>query len=156
MTNLTEQFKKGELPEGWYYVKKNGEIEMLEYNCGVFLSVDVPLDEDEISEVLAEVPTYEEWQQLKEFADYSIHNRDELTRQINFWMEENTQLKSEYEKECHRADELEDSYWKAEDENIRLKYVLKECREILSNQKMYGIGTSRIRNAVILIDEVLK
>jgi hypothetical protein len=39
--------------------------------------------------------------------------------------------------------------------NMKLREMLKECREILSSQKMYGIGTSRIWNAVILIDELL-
>lgn len=51
------------------------------------------------------VPSYEEWQKLKEFADYSLHNRDELIRQINSWLElylkkakENQQLKAQIAK----------------------------------------------------------
>lgn len=37
------------------------------------------------------------------------------------------QLKKEYEAECRRSDELEDSYWKSEKENQKLKELLKEC-----------------------------
>lgn len=58
---LTEQMHKGELPEGWYYVIKTGDIEMLEYSCNCFLAVDVPLIDNEVTEVLAPVPSYEEW-----------------------------------------------------------------------------------------------
>lgn len=36
-----------------------------------------------------------EYRELKEFADYSIHNRNELTRQINFWIDRFTQSEQE-------------------------------------------------------------
>ena len=42
-------------------------------------------------------------------------------------IDENAQLKTEYEKECRRADELEDSYWKSKKENQKLKELLKRC-----------------------------
>ena len=61
MTDLTKQWKKGELPEGWYYVIKTGDVEMLEYSCNCFLAVDVPLIDNEVTEVLAPVPTFEKW-----------------------------------------------------------------------------------------------
>ena len=102
MTNLTEQWKKGELPEGWYYCYVNNEEYKFLYFDGDCFELDDPktksyyfflLKDCENIKILAPVPTYEEWQELKEFADYSIHNRDELTRQINFWMQENTKLK---------------------------------------------------------------
>lgn len=62
---------------------------------------------DCIEEVLAPVPSYEEWQKLKEFADYSLHNRDELIRQMNLWSE---------------------LYLKKAKENQQLKELLKECK----------------------------
>ena len=68
-TTLTEQWKKGELERGWYYVLCEDEVEMLEWEGDYFLSGDVPLIGDGdacIKEVLAPVPSYEEWQQLKE------------------------------------------------------------------------------------------
>lgn len=66
LQDLTEQLKKGKLPVGWYYVLKDGKIEMLEYSCDVFLDVDVPLDNNEITQVLAPVPSYEEWKEIVE------------------------------------------------------------------------------------------
>ena len=103
MTDLTEQYQKGELPSRddghcWlaYYIKhKDGYIHADSLWRGQWGTAD----RNSIEEILAKVPSYEEWQKLKEFADYSIHNRDELTRQINFWMQENTKLK-ELLKEC--------------------------------------------------------
>ena len=41
------------------------------------------------------LPYLKRVQELKEFADYSLHNRDELTRQINFWMDKHTQIEKE-------------------------------------------------------------
>ena len=79
-----------------------------------------------VESVLAEVPSYEEWQSLKEFADYSIHNRDELTKQINFWMDENTKLK-ELLKECSRLLSFEHEHY--EDENI-----VKEISQVLGEE----------------------
>ena len=64
---LTEQWKKGELKEGWYYVLCEDEMVMLEWEGDYFLSGDVPLTGDGdvyIKEVLAPVPSYEEWQKV--------------------------------------------------------------------------------------------
>ena len=53
MTNLTKQLKKGELlPEGLYWVKHDGVINILD-------ELEIPLTD--VDEVLAEVPSYEEW-----------------------------------------------------------------------------------------------
>lgn len=61
---LTEKWDKGELPEGDYYIKRrNGDF--------LYDNIDTSgvwrnsIDED-IEEVLAPVPSYNEWQQLKE------------------------------------------------------------------------------------------
>ena len=93
------------------------------------------------------VPSYEEWQKLKEFADYSIHNRDELTRQINFWMQENTKLKEQINhllktqaRQFVDNQKLQVKAEKAKDVvNIdtarqikQLKELLKECRTYIS------------------------
>ena len=68
MTNLTEQWKKGELKDGKYWVQLSfgGTIitaEYLEYN-GVFELDDHYYEDEEISKVLAPVPSYEECQKL--------------------------------------------------------------------------------------------
>ena len=61
---LTEQWDKGKLPEGDYYIKRrNGDI--------IYDNIDTggvwrnSIDED-IEEVLVPVPSYEEWQKMKE------------------------------------------------------------------------------------------
>ena len=60
--DLTEQWKKGELPRGEYYVENNNGVIGSLYN----------LDNNgwyNIKEVLAPVPSYEEWQQMKAFCE---------------------------------------------------------------------------------------
>ena len=64
---LTEKWDKGELPEGDYYIKRrNGDF--------LYDNIDTSgvwrnsIDED-ILEVLAPVPSYEEWQKMKEQRD---------------------------------------------------------------------------------------
>ena len=56
MTNLTEQWEKGELEEGFYYVKCpwSDEIEVRYVHNGI----------DEYECIVAPVPSYEEWQKV--------------------------------------------------------------------------------------------
>jgi hypothetical protein len=66
--NLTEQWKKGELPTGDYYVKpKNGQVFVYHINHSV--KHIYHNHAGEIKEVLAPVPSYEEWQQMKAFCE---------------------------------------------------------------------------------------
>lgn len=67
MTDLTEQWKKGELPEGDYYIKRiNGDFLYDNIDTsGVWRNI---IDED-ILEVLAPVPSFQEWQKMKEQRD---------------------------------------------------------------------------------------
>lgn len=69
--------------------------------------------------------------------DWDFFNRSvgKLEKEVITLKKENAQLKTEYEKECHRADELEDSYWKSEKENQKLKKQLTIAIEAL---KCYG------------------
>mgnify|MGYP003420710588 CR=1 FL=1 len=61
MTDLTEQWKKGDLPCGWYYVKDIHNKESLDR---YFKETDnfEYLEDWEVGEVLAPVPSYEQWQ----------------------------------------------------------------------------------------------
>lgn len=63
---LTEQWREGTLESGWYYVviEWNDEIRMLYFEGDYFLDTDVPLDNDNIKEVLDAVPSYEEYMEL--------------------------------------------------------------------------------------------
>lgn len=67
MTDLTDKWNKGELPEGDYYIeRRNGYIPYDNIDSkGVWRN---SIDED-IIEVLAPVPSYEEWK----FAQEQLH-----------------------------------------------------------------------------------
>lgn len=96
MTNLTEQWKKGELPEGMYYFKlPNGETMAGTDYC---LATYLLTRDSNRCEVLAEVPSYEEWQK---------HRKTLLkTQEKNCDLEIiNTKLK-ELLKECYSINEM--------------------------------------------------
>lgn len=54
---LTEQWKKGELPEGFYYVNDGAEVTIDYYLCDYW---ERHFDYG-VQQVLAPVPSYEEW-----------------------------------------------------------------------------------------------
>lgn len=63
--NLTELWKKDELEEGHYYLKDNEYIFIDHFN-GVSFEETCDF---EIKEVLAPVPSWEQWQQMKAFCE---------------------------------------------------------------------------------------
>lgn len=72
---LTELWKKGELEQGWYYVKNEfGSIFVSEYSKG-YDHINERIEKDfftevsDITEVLAPVPSFNEWQQMKAFCE---------------------------------------------------------------------------------------
>lgn len=84
MTNLTEQWKKGELPSGMYYIEfKDGDIAKDVYAFGSWGNIN----EHFLKQVLAEVPSYEQWQK---------HRKTLLkTQEMNCDLEiKNTKLKA--------------------------------------------------------------
>lgn len=64
MTDLTEKWKKGKLPYGDYYIKRRNGYTLYDNidSHGVWRN---SIDED-IEEVLAPVPSYEEWWKLNQ------------------------------------------------------------------------------------------
>lgn len=77
MTDLKEQWKKGKLPSGWYYVKGSRVEGIYAYTAEYLNNMYRPENGERIIE---QVPSYEEWQAK---------------------LEENAQLK-ELLKECRR------------------------------------------------------
>lgn len=67
--NLTEQWKKGELPEDAYYVTyyKNDtpEVDIYRRVYSLYDDSEVRFTIPQVDKVLAPVPSYEEWQKLK-------------------------------------------------------------------------------------------
>ena len=70
MTDLTELWYKGELPYGRYYVElayNGNNIIMAEYWWDKTLTLDDhEYSRKEVKRILEKVPSYEEWQRLKE------------------------------------------------------------------------------------------
>ena len=71
MTDLTEQWKKGELPEGHYYIKTRIETNIDEY-IQWYKDHGIPSGKSfscfDVQEVLAPVPAYDEWFKIKNLA----------------------------------------------------------------------------------------
>lgn len=117
---LTEQWKKGELPNGYYWIRLSwGGMVIMAYHTafdGLFELDDHYYDSDEISEVLAPVPSYDEWQATETSIAY------------NELLEENTKLK-ELLRECRPVLVRFVSYDDSE-ENARI-LLMNEINEVL-------------------------
>ena len=92
---LTEKWKKGELLEDFYYVRCawSDEVETRYVHNGV----------DDWQEIIAEVPSFDEWQEYKDAND-SMFDTIKMLNKDNY---------------------------KLEEENTKLKSLLKECKERL-------------------------
>lgn len=127
MTNLTDKWKKGELPDGKYYMENTSGIIGMVGHSKVFPCYNV-------KQILAPVPTFEEWQAK---------------------LEENEKLKTENK---WYSEQLNEAVKKID----KLKELLTECRECVDENLEFSksIGRNRIqpRNKGLLkrIDEALK
>ena len=132
---LTEQWKQGELPNGYYWIRLSwGGMVIMAYHTafdGLFELDDHYYDSDEISEVLAPVPSYEEWIGVKQQRDLENKLR-------------------------HDSD---NKNWQLRTENQQLKELLEECRHIIGIEKDFATCHFEEYTLVELltkIDEVLK
>lgn len=66
-TTLTEQWKKGELEKGYYYVKEADGLFGIMSDYGLY-RVNLEHPDNTIS-LLAKIPSYEEYQQLHKFLE---------------------------------------------------------------------------------------
>ena len=118
---LTEQWKKGELPYGRYYVElayNGNSIIMAEYWWDKTLTLDDhKYSREEVKRILSPVPSYEEWQ-----ASYNCMLENEVLRL------KNAQLK-ELLKECRPALVRFVPYDDSE-ENARI-LLMNEINEVL-------------------------
>ena len=78
MTDLTEQWRKGELPSGWYYVQlqegvyaDNVKSIIMDYYTEFCDFMKHPYL---IEQILAPVPSYEEWQEYQELDEDNKRN----------------------------------------------------------------------------------
>ena len=152
---LTEQWKKGEIPNGYYWIRLSwgGMIIMAYYTGfdGLFELDDYYYDSDEISEVLAPVPSYEEYLSL-------TYAKEEDEKIIAEYEEENTKLKERNDSLNNRDINLCRIANGIRDENFSLKELLKECKEVIKNVDTY-YGNYDSTNGYFVnnkINEVLK
>lgn len=120
---LKEQWKKGELPNGYYWIRLSwgGMIIMAYYTGfdGLFELDDHYYDSDEISEVLAPVPSYDEWKE-----SYNCMLENEVLQL------KNAQLKELLE-ECRHIIGIEKDFATCHFEEYTLVELLTKIDEVL-------------------------
>ncbi len=87
MTDLTEQWKKGKLPCGWYYIKIV-DIVFIDFFEG---KVWKNKKDKYVEEVLAPVPSYEELQNMNEAVNQAMATNIKLLEKFNrakWWLNE--------------------------------------------------------------------
>ena len=133
--DLTEQWKKGELPEGHYYVK-DGENMIAEYLDGYFYNDGNPMTSFSggVDEVIAPVPSYDELQNMNKAVNECmaaniklVEQNKQLKEQINKWyldaINRGTANAVKAVKEFGMPKRIEELV----EENAKLKELLKEC-----------------------------
>jgi hypothetical protein len=106
MNDLTEQWEKGKLPDGWYYVKGNRAEGIYAYTAEYLNNMYRPRNGEIIIE---QVPSYEQWQaKLDENTKLKTENKW-YSEQLNEASKEIEKLK-ELLKECKRQFEEVELY----------------------------------------------
>lgn len=159
---LTEQWKKGELPEGHYYIKTRSETNIDEY-IQWYKDHGIPSKKSfayfNVQQVLAPVPSYEEYLSLtyakeedeKIIAEYEEENT-KLKEQINHLLKTQARQFVDNQKLQVKAEKAKDVVnFDMARQIIQLKELLKECRAELDGE--FGIGAEKL---VEKIDEVLQ
>jgi hypothetical protein len=73
MADLTEQWQKGELPEGWYYIEGNRAEGIYAYTAEYLNNMYRPRNGERI---ITKVPSYEEWKKAYECV---VSENEEIT-----------------------------------------------------------------------------
>lgn len=167
MTDLTEKWKTGELEEGYYYIKVNKNLSYVEvdyYHIFGETKYWSGNDDENISEVIAPVPTYEELQSLKE-ENARLKERDEvfsvLIENLHGLQQEKWHDLVEHGTREQRLDFLRNmekhTLFGAIDKNMQLRNLLKECKDIIEWYKAdCGYKDLPTESVLTKIEEVLK
>ena len=145
---LTEQWKKGELQSGWYWVElKEGTF--AEGKKSIILNYLFEFTNDFerhpylVEQVLAPVPGYGKYQKL--LSDQLAKNEGE-------------EINAELMQKIHILNEanmkLENEVGKFGEENAKLKELLKECKLAIFDYPPYDLASDKIR-LQIKINQVL-
>lgn len=128
MSNLTEQYKKGKLPSGWYYIEifdfvKNKKVADIDFWRGLTWQEN---REDSVLQIIAPVPSYE-WVVEHSFKPFS-------QREFEKTMAKNMKLKHTLQKaRIHVAIDAEDyeDRTPSKAEKAEAKKLLTEIDEVL-------------------------
>lgn len=135
---LTEKWKAGELKEGYYYIKYEDNYIGIAFACEWIGRYEYPCVgfefEEDIEEILAPVPSYEELQRL-ESDSLAKKEGEEIVAELNYKNKELLKRNKEQRKKIHILTEsqmkLENTIGELGKQNARLKELLKECKEHL-------------------------
>lgn len=126
MTDLTEQCKKGELPNDIYYVELLGGntttaymYKLRSYKKIVYRvkSFKGYVTKNQMKAVLSKAPSYDEWQEYKNANDSMFDTIKMLNKDNGKLEKENTKLK-ELLKECdHMNTNLQNALWQWNEES---------------------------------------
>lgn len=125
MTNLTDKWKKGELKDGYYYVRDVTYIlpaKLGQYDNQFYFSgneVGYGYEENTELEVLSPVPTFEEWQASEK---YNKHLEDVIKI---------------YERKDKQATETSIAYNELRKENARLKEIIEKDKKTFAESRIY-------------------
>lgn len=127
---LTDKWKKGELPSGFYYIRRglSKRIDM-DYLGGACFEGNI--------EVIALVPAFDEWQASEKY---------------NKHLEEKIKI---YERKDKQATETSIAYNELAKENAILKELLKDCHLAIFDYPPFDLASDKIR-LMNKIEEVLK
>lgn len=128
---LTEQWKKGELPSGLYWVKGRRTKGIYAYTAEYLNNMYRPRNCERIIE---QVPSYEQWQASENYIDYL------------------KQCISVYESKDKQATETSIAYNELLEENTKLKELLRECIPALVRFVSYDDSEENAR--ILLMNEI--
>lgn len=152
---LTEQWKKGELPDGYYYCKTENGAEILRTWRGLdgYLNFENMCNEVFIRsmddcEVLAQVPSYEEWKASEKYNKHleeviKIYERKEKQHTddaiaYNELAKENEELKEILERHKKATAKAQIRSCDIEIINAQLKELLRKAKGIITAYRLTG------------------
>lgn len=174
MTNLTEQWRKGELLSGWYWVEGSRAEGIYAYTAEYLNNMYRPRNGERIVE---QVPTFDEWQASENYIDYlkqciSVYESKEKQHTddaiaYNELAEENTKLKEQIDDYKRLADMRAEIIARMEDSDndrekfqnkkiAKLKELLEEAKEVIEwYEADCGYKDAPTENVLAKINQVL-
>lgn len=132
---LTEQWKKGELPSGWYYTKLWKGCNVIDYFIG---NQFLRYDDSDIVEVIALVPTFDELQNMNKAVNECmaaniklVEQNKQLKEQINKWCLDAINRGTANTVKAVKEFGIPERIKELVEQNAQLKELLKECQLLL-------------------------